>query len=107
MRTLEWLIVQIQEQQTSPWWYVGYSMRDLDLATTWTNPSFASKMSERWVAPFVDPSVRQFIETYRQARWGQEGNLSYTADERTITLIAEDFFTVLAEEIIPRWLAAR
>ncbi len=107
MRTLEWLIVQIQEQQTSPWWYVGYSMRDLDLATTWTNPSFASKMSERWVAPFVDPSVRQFIETYRQARWGQEGNLSYTADERTITLIAEDFFTVLAEEIIPRWPAAR
>lgn len=102
---LMWLIQEVSSQVLSPWWYVGYSMRDLDLASTWQNVSFARRMVERWVAPFVDPSVHAFIDQYREGLWSIEHH-DYNALERTITLTADDFFELFADRVIPRWDAA-
>lgn len=101
---LQGLVATVGSQDIAPWWYVGYSMRDLDLEPIWSNPSFADRMLERWVTPFLDPAVRRFVDRYRSARWAA-GGASYTAEERLVSLTAADFFGVLADLALPVWTA--
>jgi len=81
----------------SPWWYVGYSMRDLDLNPLLASPDFADGLVERWIAPMLSPSIRLFLRQSRLERW-QGQRLKYTVEERQISLTAEEFWEMLSEE---------
>lgn len=81
-----------------PWLYVGYSMRDRDIEPVLGAPDPASGLTEWWVGPFVDPSVRAFIERYRLAKW-RLTDPEVTVEHRVITLTAEEFFTQLGQEL--------
>lgn len=81
---------------SGPWWYVGYSMRDRDLNPIFAGPDFADGVAERWVLPILDKSVRNFIDEHRLRRWQREGS-AYTADERVVTVTAEDFWRLLSD----------
>lgn len=97
------LVERVRQQEVRPWWYVGYSMRDRDLENVWTGGAFADSMTERWVSPTVDPSVRDFIDRQRRPRWTGAARAAYTADERTITTTAADFYALLLVEVAGRW----
>lgn len=81
-----------------PWWYVGYSMRDLDLNPVFSAPSFADGLAERWVSPFEDPAVGRFLEQSRLSRWSVQ-RLAYTAANRQVSLTADDFLQLLHDEM--------
>jgi hypothetical protein len=82
----------------SPWWYIGYSMRDLDLNPIFMSPEFSDGLSERWVGPITSLSVRQFLERARLERWDAQRR-QYTLRERHISLTAEEFWDILAEAV--------
>ncbi|MCU1396485.1 MAG: hypothetical protein JWM34_4913 [Ilumatobacteraceae bacterium] len=103
LAALQWLVTVVGAQRIAPWWYVGYSMRDLDLEHVWANQAFADGVAERWVSPFVDPSVRRFIDRHRLRRWASQGNANYTADERSVALTAADCFAGIADFVLPTW----
>ena len=91
------LAALIATQHHRPWTYVGYSMRDLDLANVWAGAEFP-EFNERWVAPFLDPSVERFIAERRMPRWaGKPHTNSRNPLERLISLTAEDYFQQLAD----------
>jgi hypothetical protein len=102
-QALSHLVDRVSLQQVRRWWYVGYSMRDRDLDSVWTGGAFADRMTERWVAPTVDPHVRAFIGKQRLLRWSDAARKGYSADERTITTTAHDFFGLLFDEVASRW----
>jgi SIR2-like domain len=76
------------------WWYVGYSMRDLDLLPVLSSPDFADGLTERWISPMLDRSVVDFLELRRLARWRME-HVDYSAEERAVSLTAEEFWKEL------------
>jgi hypothetical protein len=78
-----------------PWWYVGYSMRDLDLLPTFSSQTFSDGLAERWIAPMLDENVDRFVTNSRIARW-ETLHRRYSARERAISLGAEEFWQVLA-----------
>lgn len=80
-----------------PWVYVGYSMRDLDVLPFLSAPDHRSGLVEWWVGPFVDPAVRDFVQTARMGRWRMDQR-NYTVEDRFITLTSEEFFTRLMGE---------
>jgi len=96
------IIALIRKQQICPWWFVGYSMRDLDLQAIWQSPDFTDKMVEHWVAPFRDPAVCTFINSFRQPRWDTE-TFGYSIENRIVTLTAVDFFRILLNQISGTW----
>lgn len=100
-RALLALISALEEKPIRPWWYVGYSMRDRDLDTTWKSPRF-HKFQEHWVAPFLDPSVERFIKENRQVPW-ERASRPQTAYDRLISLTASDFFDEFAGRVTSRW----
>lgn len=95
------LMDRFEAQKLRPWWYVGYSMRDRDLETTWKSPRF-SKFNEYWVAPFLDGFVDEFISGNRLLTWERAGR-RYTPMNRLISLTAKDFFEVLESEVTSKW----
>jgi hypothetical protein len=96
------VLSKFRQQANRPWWYVGYSMRDLDLKAIWQSPDFMDGLAEHWVSPFRDPAVCSFIATSRQARWDTEG-LGYSASNRIVTLTAADFFQMLWGKVAQIW----
>ena len=99
---LEGLVDVMKEQAVRPWWFVGYSMRDLDLDAQWQSTGFADTMVEHWVAPFADQSVAKFIRNYRQPRWDRK-SFGYRLDNRLVSLTARDFFELLWKQTKGRW----
>ncbi|MEK6190914.1 MAG: SIR2 family protein [Chloroflexota bacterium] len=79
----------------SPWTYVGYSMRDLDIVPVLRELGFAETVEERWVSPFPDENARRFAEVYRSDIWMRNQRANFS--ERTIALSADAFFTRLSE----------
>lgn len=102
LQALEGILSVMREQAVRPWWYVGYSMRDLDLQAHWRSASFADVMVEHWVSPFVDSNVSRFIREFRQPRWDRE-SFGYSLYDRVVTLTATDFFRIFWDQIANRW----
>lgn len=101
---LEEVVKRVASQEQRPWWYIGYSMRDADLVNMWSNPSFADHVTENWVAPFLDPAVREFVARHRLLRWrGTAGRDKFTAEERLISLTADDAYRLLFDEVVKHW----
>ena len=80
--------------QRLPWIYVGVSMRDRDLLQVLNSQNFAKQLDERWVTPYIVPSIRDF-GTRREPHWEETGLESL--DERVITETSDAFFEKLAE----------
>ena len=95
------LIGSLEPEAMRPWWYIGYSMRDRDLDITWRSPRFLN-FQEHWVAPLLDPSVREFIELQRMYSWEQLGRKS-SPMQKLISLTATDFFELFNDEVVARW----
>jgi hypothetical protein len=83
------------------WVYIGYSMRDPDLNEVFAVPEFSAGAFEKWVSPFPDQSVRDFVEQHRVARWSGGSSPSFL--ERSITETADRFLRRLNEA----WPASR
>ncbi len=66
-------------------------MRDKDINPVIGLREFAASVNESWVAPFITPTVGQFIEEHRTA-YGVDG-----LEKRTITQTADVFFETLAD----------
>ena len=97
------LVDRMSEAPLKPWWYVGYSMRDQDLLNIWTKPEL-SKMNERWVDPYLNPYVVNFVAKHRLQNWGLvQYSAKWTAANRLVSLTASDFLTELAEVIERGW----
>ena len=98
------LVDAVSGADSKSWWYVGYSMRDQDLANIWKKPDF-SKMNEHWVDPFLNPYVEQFITKHRRPNWIKESfSSSWTARERLVSLTASDFLSELADVVGKEWV---
>jgi hypothetical protein len=82
-----------------PWIYIGYSMRDLDVTEVLAAPDVGSGLIEWWVGPFIDPSVRLFIDNHRLAKWRAEQR-SYTVEERYVTLTSNEYIGHLTKSIV-------
>lgn len=78
-----------------PWVYVGCSMRDLDLDTFLSDPWFVEHVNERWVSPFPQQSVADFVHRHRDAVWSSLNVPEYV--ERQIHATADAFFAELGE----------
>lgn len=77
-----------------PWTYIGYSMRDPDVAAVLRLPQFAAALSERWVMPHSESTVEKFADEARAQQWRQ-ASLSDQLAQRTITISADAFLTEL------------
>ena len=75
-----------------PWIYIGVSMRDRDLLQVLSGQQFAKKLDERWVVPYIVPSVRSFGEP-REPHW-KETDFK-TLEDRVITATSDAFFEAL------------
>ena len=96
------IISLLGDQKVCPWWFVGYSMRDLDLRPMWQSADFIDKVAEHWVTPFRDASVCAFINDFRQPRWDRE-TFGYSAENRIVTFTASDFYQVLWAQVADEW----
>ncbi len=101
LSAMEALMSSLKCQPVRPWWWIGYSMRDLDLESQWGSAEFADLVTEHWIAPFIDPAVRAFHQRWRLKRWGQKRG--YTTEDRVVTLTAADFFGLFFEEVAQYW----
>jgi hypothetical protein len=95
------LIQRMEGQSVRPWWYVGYSMRDRDLSNTW-NSSRVANFLEYWISPFMDPTVRRFIQEHRLRTWETAG-LGVDVPRRHISLIARDFYELMEADLTSQW----
>lgn len=82
------------------WWYIGYSMRDLDLLPVFGSPDFADGLTERWISPLLDPFVEAFQRNHRVARWATE-HAAYSPQERAVSLTSEEFWKEMARLLTP------
>jgi hypothetical protein len=69
-------------------------MRDHDLRPVLTQPGFADRLQERWVLPYAQQSVQNFIDQYRAAQWRKASAIS--PDSRIVTETADTFMAALA-----------
>jgi hypothetical protein len=76
------------------WVYVGASMRDIDLNATFTAQAFNTKVSEYWVAPWLERSVAEFV--YSKQRWWVSRGEPLL--DRVVTETADSFARVLEEK---------
>ena len=81
-----------------PWIYVGASMRDRDLLQVLTAQQFAQQLDERWVVPYLVPSIRAFA-TPRVAYWAGTGRA--TLEDRVIAETSDAFFNALRASWLP------
>lgn len=88
------LVKDLPENHRVPWVYVGASMRDIDLDRIFGNHEFNESVSERWVAPWPEESVRRFV--YGKNRWWAAAG--ETLLDRTVTETADSFMKTLAEK---------
>ena len=85
-------LLKISEDRL-PWIYVGMSMRDRDLLQGLNTQNFARQLDERWVVPYIVPSVRKF-GARREPHW--EGTGFESLEDRVITGTSDAFFEALA-----------
>ncbi|HEX8121866.1 MAG TPA: SIR2 family protein [Solirubrobacteraceae bacterium] len=88
------LVRNLPEGERIPWVYVGASMRDIDLDRVFGLREFNESVSERWVAPWPEGSVRRFV--YAKNRWWAGRGESLL--DRTVTETADAFMITLAEQ---------
>jgi hypothetical protein len=88
------LVRDLPENHRVPWVYVGASMRDIDLDGILGLREFNEGVSERWVAPWPEYSVRRFVYT-KNRWWAGRGE---TLLDRTVTETADSFMNTLAHE---------
>ena len=69
-------------------------MRDIDLDRIFGAREFNESVSERWVAPWPEDSVRRFVNG-KNRWWAAAGE---TLLDRTVTETADAFMTTLAHE---------
>ena len=81
-------------EQPTPWYYVGVSMRDLDLLPVFMHPDFAWGLDEHWVAPYLEASVEEFAEI-RTGQWKKGQGLQ----ERLIAEVSDAFFHEVAAAV--------
>ena len=86
------LVTDLPEGHMIPWVYVGASMRDIDLDRIFGAREFNESVSERWVSPWPEDSVRRFING--KNRWW---TARQTLFDRTVTESADSFMQALAE----------
>lgn len=75
-----------------PWIYVGVSMRDRDLLQVLSGQDFARRLDERWVVPYIVPSVRSFGEL-RTPHWAHTDLKGL--EDRVIAETSDAFFDAL------------
>ncbi len=80
------------------WVYVGYSMRDADLAVLLQQPQFGRYMDEHWVAPLPDAHVESFVAAHRVPVW-RKWNKKDTFLEHSLTETADNFLTQFADAL--------
>jgi hypothetical protein len=88
------LVSDLSEVNRIPWVYVGASMRDIDLNRTFGENDFNELTSERWVTPWVEPSIQRFVDQ-TQRWWKASGDTLYN---RTVTETADTFVRALADK---------
>jgi hypothetical protein len=88
------LVSDLTETNRVPWVYVGASMRDIDLNRTFGENDFNERTSERWVVPWVEPSIQKFVDQ-TQRWWKARGDTLY---DRTVTETADTFVRLLADQ---------
>ena len=84
-------LLEISEHRL-PWIYIGVSMRDRDLLQVLNGQHFAKKLDERWVVPYIVPSIRTFA-TQRIPHW--EETEFWALEDRVITETSDAFFEAL------------
>ena len=72
------------------WFYVGASMRDRDIVRHISDPKFAERTREWWVAPGRDRSVEKFIRDVRGPVWRKMG-MDLGPEAKCITTTADIF----------------
>jgi hypothetical protein len=77
----------------TPWFYVGSSMRDVDVEAEIADRDYALRFREFWVAPVIDASVGRFVRDHRDEVWAQNGKSP--AWDRSVTLTGDEFFSSL------------
>ncbi len=87
------LVENVPANHMVPWVYVGASMRDIDLDRVFGARKFNESVSERWVAPWPEPSVSRFV--YSKNRWWV--GRGETLLQRTVTETADAFMSALAD----------
>jgi len=87
------LVRDVPPLSSVPWVYVGASMRDIDLDRIFGLREFNESVSERWVMPWLEPSVRRFVDGKNRS-WAAHESLL----ERTVTETADSFMRTLADE---------
>jgi hypothetical protein len=80
--------------QLRPWFYVGASMRDHDLRPVLTENGFAKNLQERWVLPYGQDTVDQFIAQNRDAFWRSQNAVG--TEGRIVTETADTFLAAIA-----------
>jgi SIR2-like domain len=85
------LVSGLDSSSAIRWTYVGASMRDIDLTHVFSLGPFAQGANERWVAPYLEPSVELFVANTQRFWTGRENLLS-----RTVTETADAFMAELA-----------
>lgn len=88
------LVQNLPPNQRVPWVYVGASMRDIDLDRIFGAHEFNQSVSERWVAPWPEDSVRRFV--YAKNRWWAAAG--ETLLDRTVTETADAFMNALDDQ---------
>ena len=97
------LVDAVKGEDSTSWWYVGYSMRDRDLENIWKSADFAT-MNEHWVDPYLNPYVAKFIQTHRLPNWSRVPfSDQWNATNRLVSLTANDFLTELANVTDRDW----
>jgi hypothetical protein len=91
-RALHALVDEAPDGQLQ-WVYVGASMRDIDLNAILASNPFNEKLSEYWVAPWLEPSVCHFV--YSKGRWWVPGQ---SLLDRVVTETADSFMRILAKK---------
>jgi hypothetical protein len=93
------LLLSSSAVKLCPWFYVGASMRDHDLRSVFTQSGFAKNLQERWVVPFPQRSIDQFISQHRIDYWKSERAMA--PKSRIVTETADTFMTALSA----KWLS--
>ena len=87
------LVRDVPPAESVQWVYVGASMRDIDLDRVFGHREFNDSVSERWVMPWPEESVRRFVDGKTRGWEARESLL-----ERTVTETADSFMRVLADD---------
>jgi hypothetical protein len=77
------------------WLWIGCSMRDRDM-NSWLGGRGAEAFDEWWIDPLPGPSLDEFVNLHRAARWTE---IQRTLADRLIVDSADGFLSALADRV--------